>query len=63
MESRQSVSFSIPARYMEGIRQLSDLREESLSFIVRDALRTYLEANLPGWSKTPPPRQTFQRRP
>lgn len=50
MEYRLSVSFSMPARYLEGIRQLSRVREESMSFIVRDALRDYLEANLPGWS-------------
>lgn len=44
---RQSQSFSLPTPIMEQIRRLAELRGESMSFVVREALRCYLAAHLP----------------
>lgn len=47
MSYRQSQSFSLPAPIMEQIRRLAELRGESMSFVVREALRCYLAEHLP----------------
>lgn len=44
---RHSQSFSLPSHVMEQIRRLAELRGESMSFVVREALRCYLAAHLP----------------
>ena len=44
--SRRSHSFSLPIDVLEDIRSLAEERDESMSFIIREALREYLHKHL-----------------
>jgi hypothetical protein len=46
--TRRTHSFSFAERDLEDLRALAALREESLSFVLREALRAYLREHLPG---------------
>jgi hypothetical protein len=47
--ARCSQSFSFSERDIEDLRALAALRQESMSFVMREALRAYLREYLPGW--------------
>jgi hypothetical protein len=45
--TRRSHSFSLPLTVLEDLRRFAEERDESMSFVLREALREYLPAHLP----------------
>jgi predicted transcriptional regulator len=43
MEEARSQSFSLRSDMLEALRRMAAVRGESMSFIVREAIRTYIE--------------------
>ncbi len=46
--TRRSHSFSLPLPVLDDLRRLAEERDESMSFVLREALREYLRQHLPG---------------
>lgn len=58
---RRSQGFSVSDRDLEDLRALAEAREESMSFILREALRAYFRIHLPNRRPPDEPR-TWKRR-
>jgi predicted transcriptional regulator len=51
--TRRSHSFSLPLPVLDELRRLAEERDESMSFLLREALREYLRQHFPGHAQRP----------
>jgi Arc/MetJ-type ribon-helix-helix transcriptional regulator len=50
----RSYSFSLPLHVIDDLRRLAEAREESMSFVIREALRAYFREHLGDRSQPAP---------